>query len=112
MGFPQKLFRVGFRQLGKGHIRTCHPADTLHNMPYRVQTVAVRLMQQYAVYCRGLAQVMAAKCTGRDQAARDAAKVFWNEFGKQELALERYYDHALAVNAYQEIMNTESEYEM
>ena len=82
------------------------------NMPFRVQTVAVRLMQQYAVYCRGLAKVMAVKCTGNDQAAKEEAKEFWEEFGKQELAIERYYDHSLMVNAYQEIMNAKSEYNM
>ena len=64
------------------------------NMPYRVQTVAVRLLSHYADYCSGLADVVAIKCVGgQDAEAKAAFKAFAEEFGKREESIERYYDH-------------------
>lgn len=80
------------------------------NMPMRVQTVAVRLMDKYAEYCRGLAGALAIKCLGKDAEAKEAALAFQKEFGKYEVALERYYDHTMAVMAHLEIFNTKSEF--
>jgi len=69
------------------------------NMPHRVQTVAVRLMAEYAQFCRGIAQVMAIKCMGKDAEADQAFAEFKADFGKHELAIERYYDHFEATHA-------------
>ena len=83
---------------------------TYKNMPVRVQTVAVRLMLQHAQYCRGLAGALAIKCVGKDAEAKEAALAFQQDFGKYEVAIERYYDHTMAVMAHLEIFNTKSEY--
>ena len=65
------------------------------NMPYRVQTVSVRLMLRYMEYLRGFSSAMALKAVGKDEEAHIAAKAFFNEFGKYEVEMERYYDHAM-----------------
>ena len=80
------------------------------NMPFRVQTVAVRLMLHYAAYCRGFADVLAIKCLGKDEEAKAAAAEFRKEFGKREIAIERYYDHTMAIMAHMEIWGNKSEY--
>ena len=76
------------------------------NMPYRVQTVSVRMMLLYMEYLRGYANAMALKAVGKDQEAKTAAKAFWNEFGKNEIAWERYYDHTMMVMAQGAIFNS------
>lgn len=80
------------------------------NMPYRVQTVSVRLLMKHAEYCRGLANALALKCVGRDVAAKEAIEAFEDEFGKYEVAMERYYDHTQTVAAFNAIFNRISEY--
>ena len=76
------------------------------NMPYRVQTVSVRMMILYMEYLRGYANAMALKAVGKDDEAQVAAKAFWNEFGKNEIAWERYYDHAMMVMGQGAIFNS------
>ena len=78
------------------------------NMPYRVQTVAMRLLTEYTHFCRGYAKCMAIKCLGKDEEAKAAAKEFLTEFGKHELAIERYYDHMMAKHAIMAIFSTKS----
>ena len=91
---------------------TCQFEETLEaykNMPARVQTVSVRLMLKYAEYCRGFAGALAIKCLGKDAEAKEAMLAFQKAFGKYEIAMERYYDHTMAVMAQQEIFNTKTE---
>ncbi|MBR5295179.1 MAG: DUF4838 domain-containing protein [Clostridia bacterium] len=82
------------------------------NMPKRVQTVAVRLMILYTDYVEGLAKVMAIKCVGKDDEAKAAAKEFLNEFGKNEIAWERYYDHKQMYQSISAIFDTKKPVEM
>ena len=81
------------------------------SMPYRVQTVAVRLLMEHGVYCSGLAEVFALKCEGKDAAAKEAFFAFMGEFGARELGMERYYDHFLATHSMKIIFDTVSEYD-
>ena len=76
------------------------------NMPVRVQTVAMRLLALHAQYVQGLAKAMALKSVGKDDEAKKAAADFFAEFGKYEVAIERYYDHMLMVHAMNVIFNT------
>ncbi|MBO5339432.1 MAG: DUF4838 domain-containing protein [Oscillospiraceae bacterium] len=85
--------------------------DAHKNMPYRVQTVAMRLMRQHTDFCTGYAKFMAIKCLGKDDEAREQAAEFLKEFGKRELAMEHYYDHFMATNALNAIVNTKSEFD-
>jgi len=80
------------------------------NMPCRVQTVSVRLLTRHMEFCRGLAAALALKCVGKDTEAKAAAIAFEQDFGKYEVAMERYYDHMIAVHAFNTIFNTKSEY--
>ena len=80
------------------------------NMPYRVQTVAVRLLMEHAIYCRGFAEALALKCVGKDADAQEKAMAFLDDFGSHELAMERYYDHMMAAHALKAIFNTRSEF--
>ena len=81
------------------------------NMPYRVQTVAVRLLAEHTVFCRGLAEALALKCVGRDSKAKDCFFAFADAFGARELGMERYYDHFMAVHSLKVIFNSVSEYD-
>ena len=78
------------------------------NMPVRVQTVAMRLLKLHAEYVQGLAKAMALKSLGKDEEAKNEALAFFAEFGKHEVAIERYYDHMLMVHAMNVIFNTKS----
>ena len=46
---------------------------------------------------------MILKAEGKDEEAKEKASVFWNDFGKYELELDRYYDHCLMVMAHKAI---------
>ena len=69
------------------------------NMPYRVQTVAVRLMSDYADFCAGVAKCMAMLSVGKVEEGWETFKAFRTEFGKRELGIERYYDQFEATHA-------------
>ena len=73
------------------------------NMPYRVQTVSVRLLLRYLNYLRGFADCLALKAEGKDEEAKEKATAFHNDFGKYELEMDRYYDHCLMVMAHKAI---------
>ena len=68
-------------------------------MPYRVQTIAVHLLMEHAVFCRGIAE------------AKDFYFSFMEEFGARELWMERYYDHFMPTHSLKMIFNTKSEYD-
>ena len=52
-------------------------------------------MLRYMEYLRGFSSAMALKAVGKDEEAHVAAKEFFNQFGKYEVEMERYYDHAM-----------------
>ena len=66
------------------------------NMPTRPQTVSMRLLPFHADYIEGVAAFMKEKCLGNDMKAYEMATDFFLEYGKNEIAIERYYDHGLA----------------
>ena len=82
------------------------------NMPLRTQTVAMRLMLLYTEYVEGFAKLMAIKCLGKDDEAMAAFEKFQQDFGKHEIAWERYYDHKQMVQALISIFKAKSEVEM
>ena len=65
-------------------------------MPNRPQTVSMRLLLRHAEYIEGVAQFMAEKALGNDDAARELATAFFHNFGKYEFEIERYFDFFLA----------------
>ena len=82
------------------------------NMPLRAQTVAIRLMMLHTEFVEKLAPVMAIKCLGKDEEAKIASQEFFNDFGKHEIAWERYYDHKQMAQAYISIFNAKSQVDM
>ena len=67
-----------------------------YNMPFRVQTYAVRLLEFHGLYCELLADAMIAKAKGDDDEARRLFDIMKAETGKYELAFQTCYDHGLA----------------
>ena len=62
------------------------------NMPYRAQTVAYRLLRYFLDYAKGYADFMTIKAFGASDEAKAMCFKFMDEFGKNEIAIERYYD--------------------
>ena len=85
--------------------------DAHRNMPYRVQTIAMRLIRHYTDFVTGYAKFMAIKCVGKDEEALEAAQEFLKEFGKREQSIEHYYDHFEATYSLNAIIKTKSEFD-
>lgn len=75
------------------------------NMPYRAQTVAMRLLAKYAEFCKGVSKPLTLRALGADVEARQSFKDFADSFGKYEIEIERYYDHTLMVGSYKPLFN-------
>ena len=81
-------------------------------MPYRVQTVAVRLLGYYTEFLRGVIDAFLIKLNGDDAGAKTAYLAFMDRFGEHERDIEPYYDHYLARVAYNVIFNSAKAPEM
>ena len=75
------------------------------NMPYRVQTVAVRLLGYFTEFWRGILDAFLIKLTGDDAGAKEVYCAFMDRFGACERDIEPYYDHCLARTAFNVIFN-------
>jgi len=65
-------------------------------MPTRPQSVSMRLLLRHTEYIEGIADIMIEKAKGNNYLARRKFNEFFNEFGKYECEIERYFDHGLA----------------
>ena len=83
--------------------QTRHLASKHPNMPTRPQTISWRLLALYADFCDMWADIMKAKALGHNFKAKELAKQFYGDFGKHEVAIERYYDHGLATRVLEHI---------
>jgi len=68
-------------------------------MPTRPQTVSWRLLLNAIELFEGVAEYMKEKCVGHDSLAYKMAVDVFNNFGKHEVEIERYYDHRTAFRA-------------
>ena len=66
------------------------------NMPTRAQTVSWRLLLRHTEWCERLAEVFIEKCQGRDKYAMELLLQLFDDFGKYDYELERYFDFELA----------------
>ena len=66
----------------------------------RPQRVSRQLLDHLADYVEGMYPFLRAKALGEDAQAAALAADFWREFGRREVAIERYYDHFLASQAF------------
>ena len=81
-----------------------------YNMPYRVQTVSVRLLEMHGMYADLLAAAMAAKARGQDEEADRLLLSMQQETGKAEAYFQTCYDHGLAVESLKNIFRKKSIY--
>lgn len=72
-------------------------AQTHREMPWRVQSLAYRLLERHAEYCQKLAPVLIAKCQGFDKRAVELMEEFAADFGRHDYELERWLDFGLVV---------------
>ena len=75
-----------------------------YDMPYRVQTVSVRLLELHAKYCELIADALALKCQGKDRESLAALDIARIELGKSEAAFQTVYDHHLQFNSLTNIL--------
>ncbi len=79
-----------------------------YNMPYRVQTVSVRLIERHIHYCRLLAKALALKAIAKDEEARGVFRELWDTFNLYEMDMEANYDHSLCIATLNQIFKTDS----
>ncbi len=73
------------------------------NCPMRVQTVSMQLLAHHADFCAGLAKCMIPKCQAKHDEAQALFHAFFEEFGKREVEIERYFDQYMCVSAMRKI---------
>ena len=66
-----------------------------YTSPVRVETVSVRLLEAHLEFCELLCDALMEKCVGNNDEANELYRKFRVEFGKREVAIERYYDQWL-----------------
>lgn len=74
------------------------------NKPYRVQTVAMRLLLRHCEYVKLLTEPIAKKAEGYDDDAYWLFVKAFDLFGRHEVEIERYYDHHLARRSFEQSM--------
>ena len=79
-----------------------------YNSEVRVQTVAVRLLEHHAEYCKLLADAFCSKCQGKEEEAFEKYTKLRLHFGKVEVGIERYYDHFMMAVALEGIFKVNS----
>ena len=82
-----------------------------YNMPYRVQTASVRLLEFHTFYCELLAEAMEAKCQGKDDEADVLFAEMKQKCGAKEAYFQTCYDHDFFFYALTFIFNTRSKIE-
>lgn len=78
-----------------------------HNpvMPWRCQTVSMRLLLRHTEYIEGVAAFLAEKARGNDTEALRVLDEFRIRFGRYEVELERYFDHFIAFRAFKMLID-------
>ncbi len=68
-----------------------------YNSERRISTVSVRLLEYHSDFCEGLSHSLVEAAKGNRVAALAAYEKFNHEFGKNEIYIQRYYDHYLFI---------------
>lgn len=74
-----------------------------YNMPYRIQTVSVRLLEMHAMYAKLLAEALIPKTKGNDDEADRLFDIMIAKVGEQEVYFQTCYDQGLAIKALRRI---------
>ncbi|MBQ7363060.1 MAG: DUF4838 domain-containing protein [Clostridia bacterium] len=81
-----------------------------YNMPERMQTYSVRLLEFHADYADMLSDVFIAKAAGDDDEADVRYKRMMEEMGKREIYFETCYDHTLLFYSFSTVINKRTKY--
>jgi len=73
--------------------------------PLRAQTVAYKLLHYYLLFLKGVSHPIALKASGEDAKAREALTAFFDDFGRYETEIERWYDHCLCAIALHDVID-------
>jgi len=84
-----------FKTVREEAIKMKEQLKTGYHSPIRVETVSKMLLLYHCDFCILLCDALMEKCLGNDEEAMELYNKFRVEFGKRELAIERYYDHWL-----------------
>ncbi len=79
---------------------------------HRVEYLAWKLLAHHAKYCAGLAEIMVVKCQGDTPKAIEMADAFFADFGKLDVALERWFDFELAAQSLKAIIKKKPKLEL
>lgn len=77
-----------------------------YNMPHRLGTVSVRLLEHHADFCDMLSDALIEKASGNEEEASRLHTLLRIEFGKREPMIRSYYDQCLFFNAYETLFST------
>ena len=68
-------------------------------MPTRPQTVSWRLLWRHTEYCERFAEILMEVCKGHKKYAMEMLQKFFEDFGKYDFEMERYFDTGLAFDS-------------
>ena len=74
------------------------------NMPYRAQTVSMKLIRYHMEYCLGLAELWTLKCLGADPEVVTEFKKFEESFGRHEFEIGTYFDQRMCFSSFSRIL--------
>ncbi|MBE6597486.1 MAG: DUF4838 domain-containing protein [Ruminococcaceae bacterium] len=80
-----------------------------YNMPYRIQTASVRILERHAKFAELFADALIPKALGDDDRADELRYKMASEMGKEEAYMERCYDHGLAFYAINRIFSKKTQ---
>lgn len=78
------------------------------DMPNRVQQIYWRIIRLHADYCEGLAEVLIEKCLGNSACSHELFHKLMDEFGKNDLELDKYFDFGLAADSIHKIVTAKT----
>ncbi len=78
----------------------------------RVQTVSWNLLIHFSEFIDMYADIMIERSQGHVFKSRELGAKFKEEFGKHELEIERYYDHALAVETIHTLIHNQTKVDL
>jgi len=79
-------------------------AEKHRQIPTRPQSISFRLLALHADYIDGVAEIFRLKALGHDREAIAFCETFFNDFGKHEMEIERYYDHGMAASVFKTML--------
>ena len=78
--------------------------EKYRNMPYRAQTVSMKLIRYHMEYCLGLAELWKLKALGADPEVVTAFKKFEDSFGRHEFEIGTCFDQRMCFSSYSRIL--------